>query len=593
MYLHDILVAADVADDIEERLIKGVRLQSLPIEDVTLLWGLHKDCFLVTLGTTAAGKVIDCMNGDAATLPSSAEFKFDRRKVDATLDGMYFCVYFDMRGALAKGREVATQIMGELPPIVDQAIDELGLNSVKSKYVHYDRPGDQPRLTSFGHIDGPSKGLLTLWDQQSLSDEDLKIVPRDAYWMQVNNLDLSAVWTEAMRILAELAPDAAPMVDGSLAMSQEMLGFSVVDDLLPAFGDTWAFFDAPDHGGILLTGTVLVAEVKNAEALQGILTRMIELITPLLAEETDAVLSLHTLTRGDHTIHYVMIGGVPSPVCPAWGFTGDRWILGLYPQTVATAMRQVDPRTRTTSILDHPDFRAARAKLPQDIMGIAYYDSKYFVRLFYPFINALSTAGFSMLAEYGVEVDLDLVPPLAEYVGNISSYVGTSSRDDDGVLYANAGDGVPLAMVAGGAAFVTSIALPSLTRARMLAKRAVSMDNLRGIGQGCFIYANDHDERFPDSLDQLIAEEMITEKILQSPEDPPGTVSYIYINGQQASGRWQNVLAYERVRDDEGTNVLFGDGHVEFVSIDRLKELVRETYTNLGREDEIPADFRP
>lgn len=46
-------------------------------------------------------------------------------------------------------------------------------------------------------------------------------------------------------------------------------------------------------------------------------------------------------------------------------------------------------------------------------------------------------------------------------------------------------------------ALLISILLPSLSRARELAKRAVCAANLRGIGQGEHIYSNDNQEWFP------------------------------------------------------------------------------------------------
>ena len=46
-------------------------------------------------------------------------------------------------------------------------------------------------------------------------------------------------------------------------------------------------------------------------------------------------------------------------------------------------------------------------------------------------------------------------------------------------------------------ALLISILLPSLSRARELAKRAVCASNQRGIGQGMHIYANDNKEWFP------------------------------------------------------------------------------------------------
>ena len=49
-------------------------------------------------------------------------------------------------------------------------------------------------------------------------------------------------------------------------------------------------------------------------------------------------------------------------------------------------------------------------------------------------------------------------------------------------------------------ALLISILLPSLARARELAKRAVCAANLRGIGQSAYIYSNDYNERFPVDL---------------------------------------------------------------------------------------------
>ncbi|MBN2446959.1 MAG: prepilin-type N-terminal cleavage/methylation domain-containing protein, partial [Phycisphaerae bacterium] len=46
-------------------------------------------------------------------------------------------------------------------------------------------------------------------------------------------------------------------------------------------------------------------------------------------------------------------------------------------------------------------------------------------------------------------------------------------------------------------ALLISILLPSLARARELAKRAVCRANMRGIGQSCYIYSNDYEETFP------------------------------------------------------------------------------------------------
>lgn len=584
------------AAQIEPLAVRDVPFSRVRLGDTPmyLMWGSYEHFCLLALGDAAAGKVLDCMKGSAANLAAAPEFTFDRNKVQARVEKQYFCLYADVQRIVTRGKAVAAEIMGELPPIVDQALTELGVTSVRSKYLHADRHDDRPRMMAFAHVDGPRRGLLKLWDQKPLAEDDLKIVPKDVYWAEVNNLDLVGVWAEVRRVFEELAPEKVGMLDGPLAMSARMLGFSITEDLLPVLGDTWALFDAPAHGGILLTGTVLVADVKDAEALQGMLARVVQFATPL-AREGEATLKLGQMKHGEHDIHYVLIGGVPSPVAPAWGFADNRWVFGLFPQTVATALRQVDPKTRGESLLDNPDFKAGRARLPRDAQGIGYFDMKYLTRLFYPVAKLALTAGASVLAPHGVEIDFALLPPLPEAVAKVTNNVSTSSVDADGILYASSGDGGSLMMAASAASFGVSIALPSLARAREVAKRAVSASNLRAIGQACHIYANDNQDKFPDDFAPLIAAGLVTPKVLHSPRDPDDdedAVSYVYIPGQTAASDPHNVLAYERVFDDEGTNALFVDCHVEWMKLEEFKRVLRETYRRLEREHELPAEFR-
>lgn len=595
--VHDFFVRTFGADRIEPHPVQDAALECVRIPDtpMTLMWGLHQDYFILALGDAAALKVIDCVENRAPGLSAVDELNFDRKKLGAQVDGRHFCCYVDVQRIVTRGKEIARQALGELPENIDQILDELGVASVRSKYLHVDELDGRPRMTAFAHVEGPKCGLLKLWDQKPLTDEDLKIVPKDAYWAEVTNIDLAALWQEVQRVIEVLAPDKAPLIEGPLAMVRQVLGFSIPDQLLPTLGDTWALFDAPDHGGILLSGTVLAVEVRDSEALQGMLVRVVQLLTPL-AKEGELTLQLNEVKHGPHAVHYLLLGGQPVPVAPAWGFAGQRCVFGLFPQTVATALRQVDPQTQGESLLDQPDYAAARTKMPLNIQSVGYCDSRYFTRtLFYPLMSFLQTAGVSMLAPYGGTIDLALMPPLPEAASDVTNYVSATGSDPDGILYANIGTGASLPVVVATTSLATSILLPSLARAREVAKRAVSAANLQGIGAACHVYAVDHQDKFPEDIEQLLATGMVTRKMLRSPRDPDEddeAVSYVYVPGQTAQSDPRNVLAYERPLDDEGTNVLYVDRQVEWVKPDAFKAAVRETYQRLGRERDLPPEFR-
>ena len=85
-------------------------------------------------------------------------------------------------------------------------------------------------------------------------------------------------------------------------------------------------------------------------------------------------------------------------------------------------------------------------------------------------------------------------------------------------------------------ALLISILLPSLSRARELAKRAVCSANLRGIGQGCHIYSNENEEWFPHSL------YMEPENVTQN-ETSVNFVGYLSkgYTVQKTTGNWSNT----------------------------------------------------
>jgi len=585
------LVAKGGDAEPEERTVSDVKLRcfKLPGEPTELLWGVHKDIFLLALSDASATQVIARINGSGPSLAESDELRFDRAKVQAAPDDYGFCVYADVPGIIAAAQQVAAALKADIPPVVDRAIDELGIRAVRSKYLHIDRRDGQWRWAGFAHVTGERRGLLKIWDQAPLTDDDLKMVPQDAYWAYVTNLDVSGLWKEALRVVEALDPEAPLKVEAGVAASKQFLGFSVPDELLPAFGDTWALFDAPDNGGFLVTGIVLVAEVRDADAVQRMLAQLVQALHPLV-KMGKGDLQLKESQHGGHTIHYVLLGGLPSPVAPAWGIVNQCCVFGLFPQTVATALKQVDPATRGPSLLDNAEFQAARQRLPKDANSLSYTDTRYFTRLCYPLMTPLATLGLSVLGKTDADLDLLSYPPLPEQLAGAKPGVGTTSTDADGVLMLHVGGGMPVVPTT---AATAALLLPALARARDQARSVASGSNLHQIGLGCYLYSKDHQDRYPESLDELLKGGTITAKQLHSPRDPgpENVVSYVYIAGQTTATDPRNVLAYERAQGNERINVLFIDLHVQWMKLDAFRAAVRETYERLGREDELPKEF--
>ena len=166
-----------------------------------------------------------------------------------------------------------------------------------------------------------------------------------------------------------------------------------------------------------------------------------------------------------------------------------------------------------------------------------------------------------------------------------------------------------LALIGGAVAFV-QFGLPRLNRARSAGGYPMCSSNLRQIGQAIVIYSNAHDRRLPETLEDLLLDDIeITPYVFVCPgsndevvpgvsttppiagdetvrrirarglptsldDSPPPALqprycSYIYVGRGLVMNdvTADTILAYEPLsnHDGDGCHVLFGDGHVKFL----------------------------
>lgn len=132
---------------------------------------------------------------------------------------------------------------------------------------------------------------------------------------------------------------------------------------------------------------------------------------------------------------------------------------------------------------------------------------------------------------------------------------------------------------------LVSILLPSLNRAREQANRIKCASNLRLIGMSVQVYASANGGKLPDTLEQLVASGELAPDALVCPTSndtiapgatpqaqaaslaTPGHLSYVYLGkGLDHRANADVIIAYEPPSNhrNDGMNVLYADGHVEF-----------------------------
>jgi prepilin-type processing-associated H-X9-DG protein len=118
-----------------------------------------------------------------------------------------------------------------------------------------------------------------------------------------------------------------------------------------------------------------------------------------------------------------------------------------------------------------------------------------------------------------------------------------------------------------------------------------SASNLRQIHLAVQAFLADQGA-YPTSLAALFPKYLTDRKILENPARaihfPDGDYCLVPLTKESAAKQpWAKVLAYEILSRGEAPqqnlNVLFADGHVEYVTVEAFQRLCQETLKDLGR----------
>lgn len=142
-------------------------------------------------------------------------------------------------------------------------------------------------------------------------------------------------------------------------------------------------------------------------------------------------------------------------------------------------------------------------------------------------------------------------------------------------------------MIATQAGILSALALPALAKARQRARRVSEMNNLRQLGVAMQAWAADHGDKQPASLAELV-KGYVDQRVLLSPmdKDPQPLPdnkqiksSFVYVGALPPKLEGQVVVAYTRPGvNPEGRNMLFRDGHVQYVRERGVKWRLRQSY---------------
>ena len=144
-------------------------------------------------------------------------------------------------------------------------------------------------------------------------------------------------------------------------------------------------------------------------------------------------------------------------------------------------------------------------------------------------------------------------------------------------------------------ALMASIMLPSLNRARETANRVKCGSNMRQIGQGILLYANENRGKYPPDLGSIVLKEDLAPVVFTCPSGETTVPNFPNLN---AAAKWVNensdyvyigagrdvrvgaevIVLYEKpgAHGGQGMNMLYGDGHVEFQMMPAAQKMIED-----------------
>lgn len=591
------------SDAPDPKAVKGLGIKAWRITGEVpggLYFGNYKGCFILAIGKTAISEFKNCLDGKLPSLSGNKQFVAARAKIGGAAETRAWTAHLNIERGLQRLRRVIPSKDSEgFAKSFHNAItaaEALGLGGVATlTWERHYKDGGVLGSVYVASREGV-KNENPVFPGDALDRDDLMVIPE------------TATWAFAMRINLHAAFDT---IIGAIEVADEELGqnaLSGVDDLSKAAGfDLRADFIDLMHGTIVMyaEGTGLgqmgsaafLLKTPDAEKLQ---VRFRDLAGKMSEAAGKKNVKLSQMKHEGVEIDTVAIRQMPIPIVPCWTAHKGRLIVGLAPQAVTSAINRLNMKNPgSTALVNSKRFTKYCAHAGEIGCGFSYADLNASIGEVYPLANM----GIQMVAaQAGANGSkIPPLPPFDSISEHIYPEVTVSRVDEEGSLTASYGP-LPISVNFTSptsittVAMATSILLPSLSRARELSKRTVCAANLRAIGQGMYIHAQD-DAFFPKNFQILIDEENTTPKMFVCPSSTceVGDLEccYVYIPGFGTVDDPRNVLIYEKegAHQGEGCNVLFQDCHVEFVKpYSRVEKLVKETKARLARKKDAPDD---
>ncbi len=420
----------------------------------------------------------------------------------------------------------------ELPGEVDAALESSGLRGLRGAAFQ------------FGAVDGQATGRFVMDADEQLSGlfslfagtpaqtpaAFATHIPSDANGYGAAQFDLGSLWQKIFDIVrASLNEEQYAEVEKMITEAESFLGFDLEADLFGALGGSSYGYSRMPQGGSLLPSSVMALQLKDAEALERVLSglanaKLLEVSERSYRGQRLRVVAASVGTigenpfeRGPREIGEALM--MATTMLSGFAFTVDdagwMWCSARAQDLKDHLDWQLDGGSR---LADNPQFQAVAAAPSTDAGFFSYSDGRPGFLIWYNSFMPMLQFAEGFARRFGMPMDMSLAPRghiLAKYM---QPAVSTLHCDGKSMVVemrmSSAGVGIMPAAAAIGV--VAAIAIPNLLSARGGAEEASAISSLRTlVTANAMFFEGDHDGDgaydYAQSLFELAEVELIDE----------------------------------------------------------------------------------
>lgn len=494
--------------DVEGRLVTSAVIPDSP--GVEVGWWTEGNHFVLIAGVDAVRSAVAVAAGKSPNITKNPLWeKYIAVERDFSVNGSGWIDLAAIRGMTAGiPLPIPTSDLSQ-PLTVGKVLELLGLHNLNAIVTQSGYKGEALWSETWIAAPVPRSGLLAIGNDEPVTLDDLPPLPYGLNSFTAGRLDGGKLYDQLLAIIRSGSrfvpdPDAEAQIDAILKEARTKLGFDIRDDLLSSIGGVACAWN-DSRQGILGMGAGSAIQVKDPEQIAEIVEKLKEVVE----RESEGKARLRSYTKHGREIMTLdlLFMNYGAHFC-----ISDGWLVAGSPQVVEAFLLRQDGRLPRWT--PDAEYQAALAEFPKEFHGLTVSNPRGTINLLsglaplaINFLEIGIAASEAFPKDFDFPLNLEDIPPAELISSPLFPNVLALEITDEGFHYTSRSSFPAVPLVGSDAASVTAVAavgaallLPAIQQARMAARQAQSLNNMKQLALAVHNYHGTYNELPPATI---------------------------------------------------------------------------------------------